>query len=98
MAIYFFLRIAGVQGESPDAKHKGEIPVLSWSWGESNANPPDTGSGAGAGKPSLQDFAFDARSSSASPVLMQACLTSRRFASAVLTGRRATGTKGQRDF
>jgi len=30
-----FLKIDGVQGESQDAKHKGEIDVLAWSWGES---------------------------------------------------------------
>ena len=30
-----FLKMDGVMGESADAKHKGEIDVLSWSWGES---------------------------------------------------------------
>lgn len=30
-----FLKIDGIQGESADAKHPGEIDVLSWSWGQS---------------------------------------------------------------
>lgn len=30
-----FLKIDGVEGSSNDARHKGEIDVLSWSWGES---------------------------------------------------------------
>jgi len=31
----YFLRLDGIPGESVDDKHKGEIDVLSWSWGES---------------------------------------------------------------
>src|SRR5688572_9905966 len=30
-----FLKMTGVKGESTDAKHAGEIDVLSWSWGMS---------------------------------------------------------------
>ncbi len=29
----YFLKIDGIEGESQDAKHKGEIDVESWSWG-----------------------------------------------------------------
>ncbi|HEY7575111.1 MAG TPA: type VI secretion system tube protein Hcp, partial [Thermoanaerobaculia bacterium] len=29
----YFLKIDGIEGESQDGKHKGEIDVLSWSWG-----------------------------------------------------------------
>ena len=34
-AFDYFLKLDGIPGESIDAKHKGEIDVLSWSWGES---------------------------------------------------------------
>ena len=34
-AFDYFLKLDGIPGESTDAKHKGEIDVLSWSWGES---------------------------------------------------------------
>lgn len=34
-AVDMFLRIDNVTGESVDAKHKGEIDVLAWSWGQS---------------------------------------------------------------
>jgi type VI secretion system secreted protein Hcp len=30
-----YLKIGDIKGESTDEKHKGEIEVLSWSWGES---------------------------------------------------------------
>src|SRR5918996_1816239 len=33
-----FLKVTGVQGESQDSKHKGEIDVLSWSWGASTGD------------------------------------------------------------
>ena len=34
-AFDYFLKLDGIPGESIDDKHKGEIDVLSWSWGES---------------------------------------------------------------
>jgi len=34
-AVDMFLKMDGIQGESTDAKHKGEMDVLAWSWGES---------------------------------------------------------------
>ena len=38
----YFLKLDGILGESTDAKHKGEIQLLSFSWGSSN--PGTTGS------------------------------------------------------
>ncbi len=32
-----FLKIDGIDGESTDSAHKGEIDVLSWSWGETSS-------------------------------------------------------------
>jgi type VI secretion system secreted protein Hcp len=32
-ALDAYLKIDGIKGESADAQHKGEIDVLSWSWG-----------------------------------------------------------------
>jgi type VI secretion system secreted protein Hcp len=87
MASDFFLKIDGVQGESRDSRHKGEIEVLSWSWGESNPAAPADG-GAGAGKVAIQDLSYSANVSTATPVLVQACATGKRFASAVLTVRK----------
>jgi type VI secretion system secreted protein Hcp len=31
-----FLKIDGIEGESKDETHKGDIQVLAWSWGASN--------------------------------------------------------------
>jgi len=97
MAIDYFLRIDGVAGESLDAKHKGEIDVESWSWGEANPAPPGGGGGGGAaGKVQMQDFNFTAKVSTASPNLMLACASGKHFKSAVLTARKAG--KSQQEF
>jgi type VI secretion system secreted protein Hcp len=90
MAIDYFLKIDSIPGESLDAKHKGEIDVQAWSWGETNPVPPSApGSGGGAGKVQMQDFNFSARMSKASPNLMLACASGKHFKSAVLTARKA---------
>ena len=46
----YFLKIDGIPGESGDAKHKDEIQVLSFSFGESQAGTMAFGGGGGAGK------------------------------------------------
>jgi type VI secretion system secreted protein Hcp len=85
----YFLKIQGIDGESADSKHKGEIELESWSWGESQAGTASHGGGAGAGKVSMQDFHFVQRVSKASPKLFLACATGEHIPSAVLTCRKA---------
>jgi type VI secretion system secreted protein Hcp len=95
-AFDYFLRVDGIQGESADAKHKGEIEVLSWSWGETQPTPPGPGGGGGAGKVEMSDLTVVTRVSKASPRLLLACATGKHIKSAVLTGRKAG--KGQAEF
>ena len=91
-AIDYFLKIDGVVGESLDSKHKGEIDVESWSWGETHPAPPgQVGGGSGAGKVQMQDLQVTATVSKASPQLMLACASGQHFKSAVLTERRGGG-------
>ena len=35
MAVDYFLKLDGIQGESADEKHKDEIQLMSFSWGGS---------------------------------------------------------------
>jgi type VI secretion system secreted protein Hcp len=90
MATNYFLRIDGVQGESQDAKHKGEIQIFSWSWAESN--PGAAANGGGTGKPNVSTLNVMTRLSKASPALMQACHAGQRFMTAVLTGAQSSDT------
>jgi type VI secretion system secreted protein Hcp len=93
----YFLRIDGVPGESLDDKHKGEIDVMSWSWGETNpGGAHDGGAGGGAGKVTMQDFHFVTQVSKASPRLLLACASGQHLKSATLTARKAG--KAQQEF
>lgn len=89
MAVDFFLKIDGVDGESQDDKHKNEIEILSWSWGMSQAGTSGYGGGGGAGRVSVQDLNFVKRTDKASPKLMLACCNGQHIKSALLTARKA---------
>lgn len=95
-AVDYFLKIDGVEGESQDTKHGGEIDLESWSWGESQSGTHSGGGGGGAGKVSMQDFHFVMRVNKASPKLLKACATGEHFPKAVLTCRKAG--KEQQEF
>ena len=88
-AVDYFLKIDGVDGESSDSKHKGEIDVYSWSWGATQSGTHASGGGGGAGKVSMQDFHFVMTVNKASPKLMLACANGQHFPKALLTCRKA---------
>jgi type VI secretion system secreted protein Hcp len=92
----FFIKFDGIKGESTDVKHKDEIDVESWSWGETHPGHAGAGGGGGAGKVSMQDFQFVMRQNSASPRLMKACATGQHIKVATLSARKAG--KGQQDY
>ena len=90
-----FLKIDGVDGESTDAKHKGEIEILSYSWGVSQAIS-GTVSSSGTFSGQRCDMAAVTVVKSldkASPKLAQACAAGEHFKSATLTLSRAGGDK-----
>ncbi len=90
-AVDYFLKIEGIDGESAHAKHKGEIDVESWSWGETHPASPAAGAGVGSGKVSMNDFMFTMKLSKASPKLFLACATGEHIKSAWMTAHRAGG-------
>ena len=92
----YFLKIDGIPGESQDAKHKDEIQVLSFSFGESQAGTMAFGGGGGAGKVQMQDFHFMMNVNKASPKLFLNCATGAHIGNAVLTARKAG--KDQQDY
>ena len=96
MASNYFLKIDGIPGESLDSKHKDEIEVLSWSWGETQAIPASPGGGAGTGKVAMTDLHVSTNLSKASPQLLLACAAGTHIKGAVLTGRK--GGKAQAEF
>ena len=96
MAVDFFLKLDGIDGESHDSKHKGEIDLESWSWGETQTGTHGGGGGGGAGKVAMQDFHFVMKTNKAAPKLALACATGEHIKKAVLTCRKAG--KEQQEF
>jgi type VI secretion system secreted protein Hcp len=95
-AVDYFLKLDGIAGESTDSKHKGEIEVLSFSWGAANLSTASTGGGGGSGKVSLQDIHVSKSFDKSSPLLLQNCATGSHIKSGLITCRKAGG--GQLEF
>jgi len=89
MAVDYFIKFDGIKGESADAKHKDEIDVEAWSWGETNVGGAAHGGGGGSGKVSMQDLHFTMRFNKASISLMKACATGQHIKDATLSARKA---------
>lgn len=70
MAVDMFLKIDGIEGDARDSRHKGEIEILSFSWGVSNTGSV-TGGGGGAGKIIPQDFSIMKALDKATPKLFE---------------------------
>jgi type VI secretion system secreted protein Hcp len=91
-----FIKLDGIPGESLDSKHKGEIAVLSFSFGVTQPGAGHPAGGTGTGRPQFQDFFFAANTQLSTPKLMQACASGQHFKSAILTVRKAGG--GQHEY
>lgn len=90
----YFLKADGIDGESADSKHKGEIELESFSWGEHQTGTAASGGGMGAGKVAMQDLHAVMKVNKASPKLLLACAAGEHIKKAVLTCRKA-GTDQQ---
>lgn len=89
------IKFDGVDGESTHKDHKGEIEVLSWSWGVTQASA-GSGGGSGKGKATAQDFFFTHLYDKASPVLAKHCVAGKHFKDMKVTARKAG--EGQKDY
>jgi type VI secretion system secreted protein Hcp len=88
-AVDYFLKVQGIDGESQDKTHKGDIQIDSFSWGATNAGTAAAGGGMGAGRVRMQDFHFVMKANKASPKLMLACANGEHIPKAVLVCRKA---------
>ena len=96
MASDIFAKIGDIKGESTDSKHKGEIDILSFSWGVTNSGTIGGGGGGGAGKATFHDLSFTHSIDKASPLLLKACATGEHIKEATITQRKAG--KGQQEY
>jgi type VI secretion system secreted protein Hcp len=92
MAVDMFLKISGIDGESTDKSHKGEIDILAWSWGMSQSGTTHMGGGGGSGKVSVQDITLTKYVDASSPALMLGCCKGTHLDEAMLVVRKAGDT------
>ncbi|TCV95853.1 type VI secretion system secreted protein Hcp [Luteibacter rhizovicinus] len=86
-----------IEGASNHKKHKGEVPILAWSWGTSNSGDLHSGAGsASGGKAHVQDISITKYVDGCSNALIDACCTGGRVDDAWLYVTNATGE--QSDF
>ena len=86
-----FLKLEGIKGESADAKHKGEIDVMSFSWGMSQTGVQASGGGGGAGKVKVHDIVITKKTDASSPLLMLNCANGAHIKEANFVVRKAGG-------
>src|SRR5271165_6322595 len=94
MAVDYFLKLDGIDGESKDHKHQDWIEIGSFSFGATQTGTFSAMGGGGAGKVSMQDFHFTIPTQCASPKLLLTCAKGEHIKSAILTCRKA-GSKQQ---
>jgi type VI secretion system secreted protein Hcp len=85
----FFLKLDGIEGESQDSKHSGEMELESWSFGEQQSGSWTTGTGGGTGKCQFRDFEFVMKVNKAVPKLFLDCANGQHIAKGILTVRKA---------
>src|SRR4051812_19988946 len=81
----------GIEGESADEKHKGEVDVLSIDFGGKQQSVQSLGGGGGSGKVQMHDIGFTTLTSKATPKFIEAMATGKPSSSAVFVGRKAGG-------
>lgn len=87
-----FLKLGDIKGESLDDKHKGEIDVLAWSWGESDNTAASRRSRAGRTAPDcIQDLSLTKFVDRATPDIIMDAVLGRIINQGTLTLRKAGG-------
>lgn len=92
MAVDYFLKIDGIEGDSLDSEHTNEIELISYDWSETQSGSFAQGGGGGTGKVNMENFEFVMLTCKASPKLMLFCANGRHIKSATLTCRKAGET------
>jgi type VI secretion system secreted protein Hcp len=89
MAVNYFMKFDGVQGEVADVLSRNQIRVLSWGWTAHSLSSVEGGGGSGAGKVELEDFTFITLLERSSPQFFRHICAGTHVDSAVVTGWKA---------
>ncbi len=97
MAIDYYLKLDGVEGETKKKGHEKQFEIQSWSFGGSNPVS-ITGGGMSAGKVSFADITFTKSVDKATTKLLNKMATGDHFKEAILYCCKSTGEKTTQDF
>jgi type VI secretion system secreted protein Hcp len=98
MAVNYFLKLDGVEGESVDANYKNQIHILSWNWGASQLSSVEANGGSGAGKVNLGEFSISTDFDKATPKFFKNICAGTHFKSATLTACKVTGSGSSKPY
>jgi type VI secretion system secreted protein Hcp len=84
-----FLKLKGITGEAADVDHKDEIEVVAWDWGVTASE----GLPGTASRGDTRKLVVTHKVDAASPALMVYCVRGTIIPSAVLTMRKASGSR-----
>ena len=94
MAVDYFLKLDGIQGESQESGHKDEIQIMSWSWGASQVSSVSSTGGSGAGKVSLSDFSIMANFDKSTPKFFKSICAGQHIKSGTMSAIKS-GAEGK---
>jgi type VI secretion system secreted protein Hcp len=88
---FFFLKLEGIQGESQDTDHSGEIDIMSFSISVTNAGTYDAGTGGNTGKCYFGDMNIMKYMDKSSPTLLQYCAGGTAIPTATISVNKQAG-------
>ena len=90
---YFFLKLDGIDGESQDKDHSGQIDVLSFSESITNAGTFDAGTGGNTGQANYADLSLMKYVDKSSTTLRQYCGLGTAIDTATISCNKQAGDK-----
>jgi len=91
MAVDMFLKLDGIDGESKDDSHTGEIEILSFSWGLSQPGSGQRAGGSGVARVDVHDITVTKVTDKSTCSLMAYCCSGKHIPTGVITARKAGG-------
>lgn len=89
MAVDYYLKLDGIEGESVDPIYKNQIQLLNWGWGASQVSSVEANGGSGAGKVNLGEFSISTYFDKATPKFFKNICEGKHFKSATLSAIKA---------
>jgi type VI secretion system secreted protein Hcp len=86
-----FLKLDGIDGESLDATHGGEIEIEAWDWDTTNAVKWDVNQGGQSTKATVGEITIHKICDKASVTLYQCCVTGKHIKNGTITCRKNDG-------